>query len=259
MRWVFVGVLVSLSAACSGTESGNPINPVRPPGFEAQDDVDDFGMNGPDPDMMVGDDFPPPNVIDMPPENGDDASPDPIDAPPGAVPPDDPGDLSPSAGGQMGEAPAPGDASTDGGCEPTQCEQYAQAAAQRLAMVQAAPQAYASPQCSELDGQWGCQCDAATRVASGAGCISVDRFGACLYAADEFSGCTSNGGECQAVCDEVFARQATAAAQAYEVSVVDSACVQDVCRYVLMSGAQCYVAEPPQPLECSAAGQVLSP
>jgi hypothetical protein len=235
---------VELLVACgpvAGTESGNPINPIKP-----RDPEEEASSPPPPPPPIVDDERTSPEFDPPSSDNGvpvqDDGAPPPTPQEDGVSDPNSP-------------ASSPDSAAT--GCDPNGCAVIAGEAAARLSLEQPAPIPFVEPQCSELDGHLGCDCDAITRASKNMPCIATDRFGECVYGAERFTACTLTGTECNAICDEIHDALKAASEFTYTVTARASVCVEGVCRYVLAVEDKCYVAEPLMRVDCSVSDETL--
>lgn len=248
-----LAAILAVATGCgeqAGTESGNPINPVPPP-----------FMGGMEPTVpvIVDPPMPPTPPVQLEPDLGT-AGPTPMTGGP-TSPPTSPGVPAAGVGDNSGRGPVAGAGAQEAvQCEPATCAAQANAAAERLSRPQVAPAAFESAECVTLGDEHGCQCGALVRV-SAADCAASDRFGNCLYAGDEFSGCRpadlSDGGvtagakACSETCDAVHQRLEDEAMGGHVVQVRVSDCVKNRCRYVLSVEDRCYVAEPLQSANCA--------
>lgn len=229
-----------------GTESGNPTRPspvlpvgVPEPAVPVSEPVG--GAAEPTPDGS------PEPMTELPTPDG--ISPEPVDTPmPTSTMPD--GMPSQPPGSAAGNA-----------CDLATCQSHAEAAAQGFAVVLAEPAPFESRTCVAPGT---CECTSASRTVTLTAsaedeCLVPGRL-ACLVPASAFAGCDpgeANG--CEVACGEVHEALATDAL-GFAVEVRASSCTPSGCRYILVSGGQCYLSGDglsTEPVDCTVSDEQL--
>lgn len=91
-----------------------------------------------------------------------------------------------------------------------------------------------------------CRVDAVGAITvgpSGAGCFAYGRAGECLFADEEFAGCSlaHESAECRSTCDELERRFVEDAARVHDAVVLLGECRETRCRSVIRVDDKCYV------------------
>ncbi len=166
--------------------------------------------------------------------------------------------------GDMTSPSAGGSSEVGGGdqCAESSCQGVAEQQAQQLSRPTPVPASFSMSACEEAPQESSCECSGSNvvvKVTTGAtGCALAGRFGICLYDASEFAGCTSLGGECQALCAELDHLRQADAERTIDVSVRRAACLpSNQCAYLLETETTCLRGPELAEVDCSMSDEEL--